>query len=196
METVNLTRNMGCVVSAETYLEVMKLAEKRGVTISELLRHFIEGGLTSTTADELRELNMRLSTIEKTVIELYEMALVNWAAVKKPARTGKKAALPLTPNLLEVWKIQLKKRGKTARKTGYEQLKEASEQADFAEIPSPDDDEIQAILRDMWKADGSWSEQEEAEYQERLKEKVGIKAKTVPQKRSPKRRKLGKPRQT
>jgi hypothetical protein len=196
METATLTRNMGCVVSPETYLEVMKLAERRGVTVSEMLRHFVEDGLNSTTPRELRQLNDRLSTIEATLIELYEMAVMNWAQVERPERKQANAPLPWMPEFWENCKRQLKERGKVAGKAAYEQLKERRELAGDLESDAPwsDDEDTAALLRDMWKADGSWTEEEEAEYQEKLKRKVGIKPKSVPQKGRTQARKATKPK--
>lgn len=191
METATLTRNMGCVVSPETYLEVMKLAERRGVTVSEMLRHFVGDGLNSTTPRELRQLNDRLSTIEATLIELYEMAVMNWAQVKKPERKQANISLPWMPEFWEKSKAQLKKRGTVADKAAYEQLKERREREDDLDSGAPwfDDEDTDAVLRDMWKADGSWTEEEEAEYQEKLRLKVGIKPKSQPRKGKPRGRK-------
>lgn len=196
METATLTRNMGCVVSPETYLEVMKLAERRGVTVSEMLRHFVEDGLNSTTPRELRQLNDRLSTIESTLIELYEMAVMNWAQVKKPERTQANIPLPWMPEFWDNCKAQLKKRGTVTDKAAYEQLKERRKREDDLESGAPwlDDEDTDAMLRDMWKADGSWTEEEEAEYQEKLKRKVAIKPKTIPQKGKPQGREAEKPK--
>jgi hypothetical protein len=106
-------------------------------------------------------------------------------------------ALPWLTGDWNKWKEGLKKRGLVDEKTGKTAYEKLSEAPDY-NIWEDDDDDIQATLREMWKADGSWTEEEEKNYQEkereRLREKAGMKGKLVPQKRGVKKRKARKPR--
>jgi hypothetical protein len=62
-------------------------------------------------------------------------------------------------------------------KTAYEQLKQRIEENAIMPDDPWDDENVQDLLRDMWKADGSWTEEEEAQYQHNLKLRAGIKPK-------------------
>nr|WP_281719555.1 hypothetical protein [Nitrosomonas nitrosa] len=152
------------------------MAAKRGITVSELVRHYIEEGLSNPTPREIRRLSDRLSTMERAILELYEMAIVNWAQVEKePKKTSPKIFLPWQPEFLEQWKATLDAKGMLSERTGmtaYEEMKAAREREDSEGArgweDEPDED-IQAYLREMWIADGSWTEAEEKKFQEKRK---------------------------
>lgn len=195
---------VSAAVSDDTYKQVLKEAARRGVTVSELVRYFVEEGLNNPTAQQLRRHGDRLTIIEAALKELYEMAVVNWSKVEKEkVIDAPLVALPWLSGDWNRWKEGLKKRGLVDEKTGkaaYEKLSEAPDYDDPLSMWHDDDEDIQASLREMWKADGSWTEEEEKNYQEkereRLRENAGMKPKPVPQKRSVKKRKRRKPRQT
>jgi hypothetical protein len=173
MDTIYQKRSVGCAVSDPTYDEVLKVATRRGITVSELVRYYVEEGLSNPTPREMRRLNDRLSTMEGVIKELYEMAVVNWAQVKPKSLKVPKQPLPWEPGYFDAWKKQLTQKGLVNKKTGksaYEDLKERS--ADWGEEGPPDsvtDEETEDLLRSMWKADRSWTEKEETEYQQKLK---------------------------
>lgn len=190
---------VSAAVADETYKQVLKEAARRGITVSELVRHCVEEGLSNPTPQELRRLGDRLTTIEGALKELYEMAVVNWSKVEKEkVIAAPLVALPWLTGDWESWKAKLKEKGLLDEKTGKTAYEKLSAAPDLSDVWSEDDDDTQAMLRDMWKADGSWTEEEEKAYQEkereRLREKAGMKGKPVPQKRGQKRRKPGKPR--
>jgi hypothetical protein len=193
---------VSAAVADDTYKQVLKEAARRGITVSELVRYFVEEGLNNPTPQELRRLSDRLTTIEGALKELYEMAVVNWSKVKKEKVIDAPLLdLPWLSGDWDNWKEGLKKRGLVDEKTGktaYEKLSEAPDYDDPLSVWHDDDDDIQATLREMWKADGSWTEEEEKNYQERerekLRENAGMTPKPVPQKRRRKKRKPGKPR--
>lgn len=194
---------VSAAVTDDTYKQVLKEAARRGITVSELVRYYVEEGLNNPTPQELRRLADRLMTIEGALKELYEMAVVNWAQVKKETpKASPLAFLPWMPEDWDNWKKTLEKKGLVNEKTGktaYEKLFEAPDYYDPLGVWHDDDDDIQATLREMWKEDGSWTEEEESGYQERererLREKAGMKGKPVPQKRGSRKRKTRKPRQ-
>lgn len=165
-------RSVGCGLTDESYDQVMKMAARRGITVSELVRHYIEEGLSNPTPREIRRLTDRLSTIETAIKELYEMALVNWAQVEKPPKEEPyRAALPWMPGFLDDWKKTLDSKGMLNEKTGqtaYEELVQREQDWQTEDLPE-DEEDIQAYLREMWKADGSWTEDEEARFQEARK---------------------------
>lgn len=190
---------VSAAVTDETYKQVLKEAARRGITVSELIRYYVEEGLNNPTPQELRRLTDRLTTIEGALTELYEMAVVNWSkANKEKAIDAPLVALPWLTGDWSNWKEALKKRGLVDEKTGKTAYEKLSEAPDCSDPWGEDDDDIQASLREMWKADGSWSEEEEQRYQEkereRLREKAGMKGKPVPQKRGSRKRKSRKPR--
>lgn len=199
METAYQKRTVGCSVSDDTYEQMLREAGRRGVTVSELARHYIEQGLNNPTPKELRRLYDRFSTMESALTELYSMAVVNWSQVKKEKV---KPVLPWSPGVLDAWKTQLKKKGLVNKKTGriaYEDLT-ARVTDGFDVWDDGEDDDIQSILRDNWKADGTWTDEEEAEYQEKqknkvehLKEQVAAKAKKPAPKVKPPATKASKP---
>jgi len=174
METIYQKRSVGCAVSEPTYDEVTKVASRRGITISELVRYYVEEGLSNPTPREMRRLNDRLSTIEGVIKDLYEMAVVNWAQVKHKSK-ALKPVLPWMPEYLDEWKKQLHRKGLVNEKTGkcaYEELKDRSpDWGDEDCLYDMTETETQVMLREMWQADGSWTEEEESNYQEKLKTK-------------------------
>jgi hypothetical protein len=200
METAYQNRTIGSCVSDDTYEQMLREAGRRGITVSELVRHYIEQGLNNPTPQELRRLYDRFSTMESALTELYSMAVVNWSQVKKEKV---KPVLPWSPGALDAWKAQLSKKGLVNKKTGrtaYEDLTDRI--ADGFNVWDDEiaDEEIQSILRDNWKADGTWSDEEEAEYQEKqkskvehLKEQVAAKAKKASPKIKPPTAKAAKP---
>lgn len=165
-------RSVGCGLTDESFNEVQRMADRRGITVSELVRHYIEEGLSNPTPNEIRRLNDRLSTIEKALKELYTMAILNWAQVEEePPKPRLKLLMPWQPGFMEQWKARLKEQGLVDEETGeiaYDKLEPAPDVYDFWNDPMNDFDE-QACLRDMWKADGSWTEEEEKQYQESRK---------------------------
>ncbi len=173
METVYLKKTIGSSVSEETHGKLVREASRRGITVSELVRCFIEQGLNNPTPEQLRRLNDRFATMEGSLRELYAMAVVNWAQVK-PEQTepAQLAPLPWMPGVWDKWKEQLASKGVLNTETGktaYEALTERS----FEESPELFDgeltyDETREILRESWKADGTWTEEEEAEYQQNI----------------------------
>lgn len=211
METIYQKRSVGCAVSEQTYDEFMRMAARRGITVSELVRYYIEEGLSNPTPREIRRLTDRLTTIEGLIKELYEMAVMNLAQVQHELKKeAVKVPLPWMPGALDEFKKQLKNKGlvnEKTDKTAYEELIDRS--------PDWEDDsfkyeltekEEQALLREMWKADGSWTEKEEKEYREKMKRvpkytrakkttskprqqktKTGAKAPQEPKKKTPKK---------
>lgn len=175
METVYLRKTVASSVSEETHEQLVREASRRGITVSELVRYFIEQGLDNPTPQELRRLYNRFSTIEDCLKELYAMAVVNWAQVKPAQRKPVQLApLPWMPGALDNWKEQLAKKGLLNTKTGktaYEALTERTLEGDPDLFDAYDltDDQTSEILRESWKADGTWTEEEEAEYQEKKK---------------------------
>jgi len=166
-------RSVGCALTDESYDEVMRMAERRGITVSELVRHYIEEGLSNPTPREIRRLNDRLSTMERAILELYEMAIVNWAQVEKePKKEPSTVLLPWQSGFLEQWKTTLETKGMLNERTGmiaYEEMKAAQERDEQTIWEEEPEEDMQAYLREMWKADGSWSEEEEKRYQEKRK---------------------------
>jgi hypothetical protein len=174
METIYQKRSVGCAVSEQTYDEFMRMATRRGITVSELVRYYIEEGLSNPTPREIRRLTDRLTTIEGLLKELYEMAVMNWAQVQhEPKKEAVKAALPWMPGGFDEFKKQLKNKGlvnEKTEKTAYEELIDrSSDWEDDSSKYELTEKEEQAYLREMWKADGSWTEKEEQEYREKMK---------------------------
>lgn len=97
METVHHRRSVGCGLTDAMYEEVRKAALKRGITVSELVRHYIEEGLSNPTPAEIRRLNDRLSTMEGAIKELYEIAVMNWGSVESEPKKNVKLAMPWEP---------------------------------------------------------------------------------------------------
>jgi hypothetical protein len=121
--------------------------------------------------------------------ELYAMAIVNWAQViPESEKAVQKAALPLTADVFAKWKAQLVKTcllNKKTGKTAYEELSQKSTD----DILEPGSDEwldyyAKQLLRNTFKADGSWTEEEEAQYRAGLKKTLSA-VKKDPQKGKP-----------
>lgn len=190
-------------VTDDTYNRVLREAARRGVTVSELVRHYVEEGLSNPIPRELRALHDRISTTESVLRELYEMAVMNWAQVQKDVpKPLPPVPLLWMPGAFEGWKEQLSKRGLVNEKTGklaYEELEEKYKGApDYDDPYDMGPEETQQMLRDMWIADGSWTKDEEVSYQEkmkrlaeekqgRLREGAGLPAKKRPYNRKKKR---------
>ena len=170
---------VGCSVSDDTYDQVMREAVRRGITVSELVRHYIEQGLSNPTPKELKRLYNRFTTIETALKELYAMAIVNWSQVKtERKKPGRPPALPLRPEAWKKWKGRLNKKdlvNKLTGKTAYEELTERND--DIPSTEKPDEDDIDEIMREAYKADGTWTEREEKEYQENLRKRIAKKHK-------------------
>jgi hypothetical protein len=200
METAYQNRTIGSCVSDDTYEQMLREAGRRGITVSELIRHYIEEGLNNPTPKELRRLYNRFSTMELALTELYAMAVMNWSPVKKERV---KTVLPWSPGALDSWKTQLRKKGLVNKKTGriaYDDLADSVSDGFDVWNDGEEDDDIQSVLRDTWKANGTWTAEEEAEYQEnqknkvkQLKEQVATKAKKVGPKVKPSATKASKP---
>ncbi len=195
METVYMRKTVSCSISDETYDEVAREASRRGITVSELMRYYVEQGLNNPTPQELRRLYDRFSTIEGGLKELYAMAVVNWAQVRtekrKPAQL---TPLPWMPGAWDNWKEQLAKKGLLNTKTGetaYEALTEGTpkESPDLFDDYELTDKQTREYLRETWKADGTWTEEEEAEYQQDVKKKIVSKPKTAARKSKTTKRK-------
>lgn len=194
---------VAAAVTDDTYNRVLREAARRGVTVSELVRHYVEEGLSNPIPRDLRALHDRISTLEGVLKELYEMAVMNWAQVQKEVpKPLPPVPLPWMPGALEEWAKQLSERGLVNEKTGklaYEELGRKHEDApDYDEVWQMEEEENQRMLRDMWIADGSWTKDEELSYQEkmkrwaeekqgRLREGAGLPAKKRPYNRKKKR---------
>lgn len=170
MAMVHQKRTVGCSVSDDTYLRVADAAAKRGITVSELVRHYVEEGLNNPTPGELRQLRERLSTTEGMLKELYEMAVVNWAPAKKGARKAPQVALPFLP-AFEDWQKSLKKKGlanKRTGKTAYEELSERDDDELMNSAWDMTDEEVQEQIEEFYKANDLWDESLEKDKQARL----------------------------